>query len=268
MATEAAGATPSTSGMNVYHEDEELIQAWQWKSPPLRALDDMVLKLLGDGPARVLDLGCGSGRLSAALGNAGFEVDGIDVEARAVELGRRILARSGVRGVTLYDGDAFDPEHPVAAGGYDAMVCVEVLEHVDRWQELLGRGIELLRPGGQLVITVPRDPKQFTMLDEYGGHLRRFHDEQLLSALRDSCEQIYVRRPGWPTMRGIVWIYTRLLTILGRTYDSEARTLWREPGVLKRFAIQSTYRLLKFDDLFAGLPFGTHIVVRARKRSA
>jgi SAM-dependent methyltransferase len=267
MATEARNTAPSTSGMNVYHEDEELIQAWQWKSPPLRALDDMVLDLLDDGPARVLDLGCGSGRLSAALGSAGFQVDGIDVEARAVELGRRILRRNGVSGVTLYDGDAFDPEHPVARGEYDAMVCVEVLEHVDQWRELLSRGIELLRPGGQLVITVPRDPKQFTMLDEYGGHLRRFRDEELLSALRDSCEDVYVRRPGWPTMRGIVWIYTRLLRALGRTYDSEARTLWREPGVLKRFAIWATYRLLKFDDLFAGLPFGTHIVVRARKRT-
>jgi SAM-dependent methyltransferase len=266
MSTQAPTAAVSSSEMTVYREDEELIAAWQWNSPPLRALDDMVMELLGPAPGRVLDLGCGTGRLSARLGAAGFEVDGIDVEARAIQLGRRILQRSGAERVTLHEGDAYDSAHPVAAGGYDALVCVEVLEHVDRWRELLGRGVQLLRPGGTLVVSVPRDPKQFTMLDEYGGHLRRFGDEELVGALRDSCEDIYVRRPGWPTMRCIVWGYTKALTILGRTYESEARTLWREPSRLKRLAIWITYRLLKFDDLFAGLPFGTHIVVRARKR--
>jgi SAM-dependent methyltransferase len=270
LTIDPATATPdalSDSGMQVYHENEKLIEAWQWKSPPLRALDDMVLKLLGAPPARVLDLGCGTGRLSARLGEAGFQVDGIDVETRAVELGRRILAERGVTGVTLYDGDVFDPTHPVAAGGYDAVVCVEVLEHVDQWRELMHRGASLLRPGGLLLITVPRDPRQFTMIDEYGGHLRRFRDPELLDELRAEFDPVLVRWPGFPTMRSIVWLYTRALRLLGRTYQEEAKTLWREPGPLKRAAIWLTYRLLKFDDLFAGLPYGTHLVVRARRRA-
>jgi 2-polyprenyl-3-methyl-5-hydroxy-6-metoxy-1,4-benzoquinol methylase len=255
------------AGMHVYLEDDELIEAWQWKSPPLRALDDLVLDLIGDPPARVLDLGCGSGRLSAALGAAGFEVDGIDVEERAVELGHRILERHRISGVHLYAGDVFDPAGPVAAGEYDAVVCVEVLEHVDMWRQLLEQGVNMLRPGGWLIITVPRDPRQFTMLDEYGGHLRRFRDDELLDQIRNSCDDFTVRRPGWPMMRSIVWVYTRALRFLGRTYDTEARTLWRDPGFAKRSAIWLTYRLLKFDDLFDRLPYGTHLVVRARKRS-
>jgi SAM-dependent methyltransferase len=264
----AAPDAHSDSGMLVYHENEQLIEAWQWKSPPLRALDDMVLDLLGAAPARVLDLGCGTGRLAARLGEAGFQVDGIDVEERAVELGRRILSERGVTGVTLYDGDVFDPTHPVAKGGYDAVVCVEVLEHVEHWKELMHRGASLLRPGGLLLITVPRDPRQFTMIDEYGGHLRRFRDPELLDELRADFDPVFVRWPGFPTMRSIVWLYTRALRLLGRNYQEEAKTLWREPSALKRAAIWATYRLLKFDDLFAGLPYGTHLVVRARRRGA
>jgi len=252
--------------MHVYTEDDELIEGWQWNSPPLRNLDDLVLDLLRGARGRVLDLGCGSGRLAAALARRGFAVDGIDVEQRAVEVGQRLMARRGLTNVHLYAGDVFDPAHPVGAGGYDVLVCAEVLEHLGPWRKLLARGGELLKPGGLLVLTAPRDPGQFSVLDSYGGHLRRFRDEELLDELRKNYEELFVRQPGFPTMRAIVWAYTRLLALRGQTYATAARTLWRRPSLFQRLAIALNYRLLKFDNLFAGLPFGTHLVVRGRKR--
>jgi len=254
------------AGMQVYAEEDELIEGWQWNSPPLRNLDDLVVALLHGERGRVLDLGCGSGRLSAALARRGFTVDGIDVERRAIKIGQRILARRGLTNVRLYAGDVFDPAHPVGAGGYDVLVCADVLEHVGPWRELLARGGELLRPGGLLALTVPRDPGQFTPLDSYSGHLRRFRDEELLGELRQDYEALIVRQPGFPTMRAIVWVYARLLALCGQTYAVQARTLWRAPGFFQRLAIPLNYRLLKFDNLFAGLRFGTHLVVRGRKR--
>ncbi len=253
--------------MQVYQQEDDLIERWQWNDPALRNLSDVVLKLLRGERGRALDLGCGSGRLAADLAAAGWAVDGIDVEERAIAIGRRIMARRGLD-VRLYAGDVYDPRQPVAAGGYDVVVCTEVLEHVGPWRDLLARAGELLRPSGILVVSVPRDPRQFSALDSYAGHLRRFRDEELLAELRPGYEQIAVRRLGFPSMRGIVWAYTGALKLTGRTHASQSQALWREPGPAKRLAITTFYRLLKFDNLFDRLPLGTTLVVRARKRDS
>jgi SAM-dependent methyltransferase len=252
--------------MQVYQQEDDLIERWQWNDPALRNLSDVVLGLLAGAQGRALDLGCGSGRMAADLAAAGFEVDGIDVEERAVAIGQRIMARRGLP-VRLYAGDVYDPQQPVATGGYDLVVCTEVLEHVGPWRELLARGGELLRPGGILIVSVPRDPRQFSALDAYAGHLRRFRDAELLAELQAGYDQIAVRRLGFPSMRGIVWAYTSALKLTGRSHASQSQSLWREPGPAKRLAVAAFYQLLKFDNLFSRLPLGATLVVRARKRS-
>lgn len=250
--------------VQVYQQEDDLIERWQWNDPALRNLSDVVLSLLRGQRGRALDLGCGSGRMAADLAAAGFAVDGIDVEQRAVAIGQRIMARRGLA-VRLYAGDVYDPQQPVAVGGYDLVICTEVLEHVDRWRELLARGGELLRPGGTLIVSVPRDPGQFSVLDSYAGHMRRFRDHELLAELQSGYEQITVHRLGFPSMRMIVWAYTNALKLTNRSHASQSQSLWREPSPAKRLAVAAFYRLLKFDNLFAHLPLGTTLVVRARK---
>jgi SAM-dependent methyltransferase len=252
--------------MRVYSQTDELIERWQWNDPALRNLSDVVLNLLKGEQGRLLDLGCGSGRLAATLARAGFSVDGIDTNERVIAIGQRIMAEQGLE-VQLYSGDVFNPQHPVSAGGYDVVVCTEVLEHVDPWRELLMRAGELLRPDGILVVSVPRDPNQFSVLDSYAGHLRRFRDQELLSELLDGYDQILVRRLGWPFMRSIVWIYTHVLSLSGRTHASQSQALWRKPSLAKRLVVTIFYFLLKIDNLFAGFALGTTLVLRARKRN-
>lgn len=250
--------------MQVYAAEEELIEAWQWHSPPLRNLDNLILSLLGGRAAgRTLDLGCGSGRLISRLANLGSEVEGIDAEPRAIEIGKRLLIDR--RNVSLYCGDAFDDSHPVNSRLYDTVVCSEVLEHIAPWKELLARAGRLLKPGGYLLITVPRDPAQFTELDAYGGHLRRFDGNELLAALHPDYTDFTVRYPGFPCMRAIVWLYTRYIRFRRRSYASQAPQLWQKPRILERLAMRLTALLLSIDNLFSRLPLGTHIVVRARK---
>lgn len=251
--------------MQVYSQADELIERWQWNDAALRNLSDVVLNLLEGKQGRALDLGCGSGRLAAALAKAGFSVDGIDADEHIIAIGQRIMAEQGLE-VRLYSGDVFDVRHPVSAGGYDVVVCTEVLEHIGPWREFLIRAGELLRPGGLLVVSVPRDPNQFSVLDSYAGHLRRFREEELLGELPESYEHILVRRLGWPFMRSIVWIYTRLLSLSGSTHASQSQALWREPSPGRRLVVAIFYLLLKIDNLFAGFPLGTTLVVRAQKR--
>lgn len=254
--------------MQVYLQEDELIERWQWNDPALRNLSDVVIGLLGDQHGRVLDLGCGTGRLVADLAARGFEVDGIDVEQRAVLIGQRILERRGyAQQAQLYVGDVHDPNHAVAAGNYDIVVCTEVLEHVGPWRELLQRAGELLRPGGTLIVSVPRDPRQFSVLDNYAGHLRRFRDEELLAALRPYYTDLSIRRLGFPSMRSIVFGYTTLLRLTGGSHAHESQALWREPGPARKLAVELFARLLKLDNLFSRLPLGATLVVRGTKKN-
>jgi hypothetical protein len=115
-------------------------------------------------------------------------------------------------------------------------------------------------------VSVPRDPGQFSVLDTYAGHLRRFRDHELLAELEAGYEQISARYLGFPSMRAIVWAYTSLLKLTKRSHASQSQSLWREPSLARRLAVAIFYRLLKFDNLFARLPLGATLVVRARKR--
>ncbi len=65
------------------------------------------------GARRVLDAGCGSGRLTVALAQAGADVTGIDTNAGRLAAARRRAERAGVD-LTLVEADLFDP---VAASG-------------------------------------------------------------------------------------------------------------------------------------------------------
>ena len=64
----------------------------------------VVLSLLGDTPKRVLDIGCGNGRLLLPAALAGHEVTGIDIDPKAISACAALCADADVD-ATLLDGD-------------------------------------------------------------------------------------------------------------------------------------------------------------------
>ncbi len=94
---------------------------------------------------RVLDLGCAGGFMAEALAARGAEVTGIDPAAKAIEAARAHAAQTGHQ--IRYDvgvGEAL----PYHDAGFDAVVCVDVLEHVQDLAQVLAEVARVLRPGG------------------------------------------------------------------------------------------------------------------------
>ena len=108
----------------------------------------LLLGLVPPAPARVADLGCGTGTLALLLAEAGHPVDGVDVSPEMV---RRAEAKAGsFPGTSFAVGDAADPALPRAA--YDVVLCRHVLWALPEPAAALARWRALLAPGGRLVL--------------------------------------------------------------------------------------------------------------------
>jgi 2-polyprenyl-3-methyl-5-hydroxy-6-metoxy-1,4-benzoquinol methylase len=100
-----------------------------------------------------LELGCGTGyMITLPMRTWGYDLVGIDLDDRSVQLGRSLLARNGLDPAILQTADLRDLTET-----YDAIIASEVLEHLtdDDLQQVLEAIRARLRPGGLLLVTVP-----------------------------------------------------------------------------------------------------------------
>ena len=102
----------------------------------------IVLRLLGDGPGRLLDAGCGGGAHAQAFTERGWEVVGVDVSPAQVELARG-------RGVDAVEADA--ATLPFGDASFDAAVSMFTHTDVDDFSAVARELARVLRPGAPLV---------------------------------------------------------------------------------------------------------------------
>lgn len=103
-------------------------------------------KLLGDKASRLLELGGGSALLSELAPRYGFKATMCDVSAAAVN-------SAGARGIDAHLGGPESSALANAVGSFDAIVALEVIEHVYSPKAFHRRVYELLRPGGLYAYT-------------------------------------------------------------------------------------------------------------------
>jgi SAM-dependent methyltransferase len=120
------------------------------RDPAIRAAwASLLAPLIPPAPARVADVGCGTGSLSVLLAEAGHVVSGIDVAAGMITRARAKAAAAGVD-AEFEVGDAMAPPWPRAT--FDVVLARHVVWALPDQALGLGRWLELLRPGGRLVL--------------------------------------------------------------------------------------------------------------------
>lgn len=108
-----------------------------------------VLELVPLTARRVLDIGCGGGKLGAQLRERqNAFVCGIEMNSRAAKLARQRLN-------DLYEQDIEHGDVDFAPGSFDCVICADVLEHLRDPATVLSKVRRWLIPGGCLIASIP-----------------------------------------------------------------------------------------------------------------
>jgi 2-polyprenyl-3-methyl-5-hydroxy-6-metoxy-1,4-benzoquinol methylase len=99
-------------------------------------------------PARVLELGCAHGSFVALLRQVGYDAGGVEMSPWVVDFGRKTFD------VPILIGPIEALEIPLAS--FDAIVLMDVLEHLPNPVETMKHCLRLLKPDGFLLIQTPQ----------------------------------------------------------------------------------------------------------------
>ncbi|MBI5707608.1 MAG: class I SAM-dependent methyltransferase [Armatimonadetes bacterium] len=130
---------------------------------------------------RVLDLGCGTGAVLEELAHFGSYV-GLDMSGQALEYCRQ----RGLTRLAIGKGEAL----PFSTGSFDAIVALDVFEHIENDQAAMNEALRVLKPGGILVLSVPAFKALWGPHDVALMHFRRYRSPELRAKLRSAGFQI------------------------------------------------------------------------------
>ncbi|MEK7474243.1 MAG: glycosyltransferase [Candidatus Coatesbacteria bacterium] len=160
---------------------------------------------------RVLEAGCGHGPALVSLVAQGAQVTGLDVSEAMLERARHTLEAAGSRGHTLLCTSVETADLP--AESFDLVLAVGLLDYLVGWREAFRRLVGWTKPGGQLIVTIPKRPSPFGFLRRGPGLMLRrvlFDLPPIVTAvtreeLEDAAREAGVRLDEVASCQGTMW---------------------------------------------------------------
>lgn len=232
-----------------------------WWLARTRLVSRLIDQELGPGPHQVLDVGCGWGVTLDHLERAGHHVAGMDIGRGGLEK----LAKPGRR---LILGDIESGPFPEAARGrFDAVLALDVLEHLDDDAGALRHLANLVRPGGLAILTVPARPDLWSEFDMIQGHKRRYLRQEFQGVIEKTGLFGRVRVVScWPWLVPLAR-WSRRRPIGGGTASSwEVYERYvRPPAMPVRWVMNALFRFSEGRILAGGEADGTSLLAWARR---
>jgi len=142
---------PSATDANLSFAAHEFVWSSAECTGAQKYLAPTTIRLLRESGARmVLDLGCGNGAFTALLQRSGFEMRGSDISDSGLEVARRQCPD-----IQFFHHDLSKPLPDAHVGHYDAVVSIEVVEHLLLPRMLMSNALSALRPGGLFILSTP-----------------------------------------------------------------------------------------------------------------
>lgn len=138
-----------------------------------QARASVILDWIDDiNPDRIADIGCGSGYLTAAIADRGHDAIGLDIDPELID-----VARNRETEATFEVGDALDLPWP--EGHVDACLFADVIEHFEDPAPLLDEAHRVLRPDGEVILSVPALRTLHGPHDTNQDHYDRYNRKRL-----------------------------------------------------------------------------------------
>ena len=228
---------------------EEDRRHWYFRGR-LAVLLDVLARVLPPPPCRILEIGCGTGNVLQAVGRFG--------QAVGVERDPGLRAVGRAAGLDIRAG-ALPDDLPVPDAWADAVLLLDVIEHLDDDLESLRAARRALRPGGVMVVTVPAYAWLWSGHDLALGHRRRYTARTLRAVVARAGLRVehagYFNTVLFPAIAGV--------RIAKRLARSRGHDLHRPPERVNR-ALERLFALERHVVLRPGLPFGCSVMAVAR----
>lgn len=169
------------------------------RHPEFELLEREVLAL---GARRVLDAGCGEGRVALTLAarHPHLRVEGIEVSRTNVRIAQRL---NRFPNVAFHEGLIEEADHLFGLGSFNLAYSFAVLEHVPDVEVTVSAILKLLQPGGRCCFVVPMVELKavgpipdFEPPDGVAGHVRVFRDAELRKRFGGYPKFALVKIPG------------------------------------------------------------------------
>lgn len=227
---------------------------WRARAKLVAALLEQTGVPLG---GKILDAGCGWGVTLEHLERRGYQVTGLDASRRMLEALDGPPRRLVVADIT---------QHLPIFEQFDAVLALDVIEHLDDDPGALRNLARLVRPGGVLAVSVPADPALYGEFDAVQGHRRRYTQDMLAQVFVDS---------GVALERGFCWgawlapfLKRQRAQTRGHTGETPAAIYSRYlrlPPLPVRWAIAAAFALEQPRALMGRLRRGTSLFAIARR---
>jgi SAM-dependent methyltransferase len=211
--------------------------------------------LAGRENLRILNVGCGSGELSLQLAARGHQVVGIDIEEAYIDLARRNAAALANPVQCRFIACGIEDYH--SESRFDCVVSTDVLEHIRDDRAAFAHMMDLLEPGGLILLAVPAGQWLFGFHDEQLGHFRRYNKKSLRRLVENWCEVQRLRYFGF-TLVPVCLIWSKWLR---RPYPvAESGDHKRSP--MRSLVLRSLMKL----DRFVRMPLGVSLLLQGIKK--
>jgi SAM-dependent methyltransferase len=212
------------------HGDPCVLDRWLWLRRHLRP-----------GPLRTFDAGCGNGGFSIYAARTGNRVVAASFSPREQEDAKRRAEVLGVTGIDFRLLDLREIErHRDSLGSFDQIICFETIEHLTDDEGLVRTLVEMLEPGGRLLLTTPFDGHHPLYTEEAdpspvedGSHVRFGYSQERLREIAQGAG-LHVEDEGF--VSGVVsQKLTDLMRVLSARVGRPAAwllTLWLRPLVV------------------------------------
>jgi SAM-dependent methyltransferase len=155
--------------------------------------------------------------------------------------------------------------NPLPSGTLDAVVALNVLEHIKDDQRALREMARLLKPGGLVLLEVPAGPNLYDGYDAFLQHFRRYSRQEVDMLLRSAKVQIVSKSTLGSVVYPAFWFSKKLNRMRSRTAADPAIVSDAIRSTKTDPLVKLAFRFERWIHQFVQIPFGIRHVVVARK---